>query len=73
MEPVEGVQVARQDLLHPEVVQAAFQDHPVPQAEALVWQAEVVVLLHQARLHQKNNLKKAYYESENTFGYTIPM
>lgn len=57
---MEGVQVVLQDLhlLHPEAVQAVFPAHHVAQEEAPVWQAEVVVLLRQAHLHQKNNLKK---------------
>ncbi len=52
----EGVQVVLQDLhLPPEVVQAVFQDHPAPRAEAPVWQAEVEVvpLLHQATFIKK--------------------
>jgi len=56
----EGVQVARLNhQFHHEAVQAVFQDHLEPQAEAQVGQvAAVVVLLpHQAGLHLKDNLK----------------
>ena len=73
---VEEAQTVRLDPVHQAVDQAVFPVHPEVQAEALACQVEAAVVVHQPhhQVHrQENNLKKSYYESKNTFGYTIPM
>lgn len=73
---MEEALTVRSDPRHQVTVQVVFQAQLEVQAEVLAYLAEAVEVVHQHRhqaLLQENNLKKSYYESKNTFGYTIPM